>query len=128
MQEHVSVDEYISSFPSDIQRVLQEIRRTIRSAAPEAEEVISYQMPAFKLNGVLVYYAAFNDHVSLFPTGSGIKAFKDELASYKTSKGTVQFPLDKPLPLDLIKRIVEFRVKEDREKATPKGHRRAKGA
>ena len=128
MEKHAAVDKYIRSFPPDVQRTLQQIRQTIRSAAPEAEETISYQMSAFKLNGVLVYYAAFKDHVSLFPTGSGIEAFKAELASYKTSKGTVQFPLDKPVPLDLVRRIVELRVKEDREKAAPKGHRRATGA
>ncbi len=126
MEKPATVDEYIASFPPEIQRVLQEIRRTIRAAAPEAEEVISYQMPAFKQNGVLVYYAAFKDHVSLFPTGSGVEVFKDELAPYRTSKGTVQFPLDKPLPIDLIKRIIEFRVKENLSRTGKKGHPRKK--
>ncbi len=116
----MTVDDYIEAFPRDVQRVLEELRATIRSAAPGATEMISYQMPAFKLKSVLVYYAAFKDHVSLFPKASGVAAFKDELAGYKVSKGTVQFPLDKPIPLDLVRRIVRFRVKEDLAKGSVK--------
>jgi uncharacterized protein YdhG (YjbR/CyaY superfamily) len=111
-----TIDEYIKSFPPDVQDILQKIRRTIRTAAPEAEETISYQIPAFKQNGILVYFAAFKKHVGFFPTSSGINAFQKDLAPYKTSKGTVQFPLEKPIPYDLIKKIVMFRVKENLEK------------
>ncbi len=126
MNKPASVDEYIQSFPSDIQAILQEVRQVIRSAAPQAEEGISYQMPAFKLNGILVYYAAFKDHISLFPTASGVEAFKDEVTGYQTSKGTIQFPLDRPLPLDLIRRIVQFRVKESLERSSQKHGRKPK--
>lgn len=111
-----SIDEYIASAPKDVQGKLCEIRRAVHEAAPEAEEVISYRMPAFRQNGVLVYFAAFKDHIGFFPTASGVAAFKEKLAPYKTSKGTVQFPLDKPLPIGLIKEIVAFRVKEDSAK------------
>ena len=108
-----TIDQYIATFPPNIQTILQQIRQAIHEAAPEAEETISYQMPAFKQNGVLVYFAAFKDHIGFFPTGSGVEAFKDKTSSYKTGKGTIQFPLDKPVPLDLIKEIVRFRVKEN---------------
>jgi uncharacterized protein YdhG (YjbR/CyaY superfamily) len=111
-----TIDEYIKSFPPDVQDILQKIRQTIRTAAPGAEETISYQIPAFKQNGVLVYFAAFKEHIGFFPTSSGINAFKKELAPYKTSKGTVQFPIEKPIPYDLVKKIVMFRVKENLEK------------
>jgi uncharacterized protein YdhG (YjbR/CyaY superfamily) len=111
-----TIDQYIATFPPNIQTILQQIRQTIHEAAPEAEQTISYQMPAFKQNGVLVYFAAFKDHISFFPTGSGVEAFKDKLSSYKTSKGTIQFPLDKPVPLDLVKEIVRFRVSENQKK------------
>ncbi len=121
MPKYATVDEYIKTFPPDVQRVLGQIRKTIQAAAPEAEEVISYQMPAYRQNGILVYFAAFKDHIGFFPTAIGIESFKAELAGYKTSKGTVQFPLDKPMPLDLIKRIVTLRVKQNRDKAG-KGH------
>jgi len=112
-QQYESINEYIKTFPPDIQNILKKIRQTIREAAPEAEEVISYQMPAFKLNGILVYFAAHKNHIGFYPTASGITAFEDELSSYQSSKGAVQFPLDKPVPFDLIKRIVEFKVKEN---------------
>jgi uncharacterized protein YdhG (YjbR/CyaY superfamily) len=112
-----SIDEYIATFPLDIQTLLQQLRAVIHEAAPEAEETISYQMPAFRQNGVLVYFAAFKNHIGFFPTAAGIEAFKDKLSGYKTSKGTIQFPLDQPLPLDLIKEIVRARVKENKEKA-----------
>jgi len=111
-----TIDQYIATFSPTIQTILQQIRQAIHEAAPEVEETISYQMPAFKQNGVLVYFAAFKDHIGFFPTGSGVEAFKDKLSSYKTSKGTIQFPLDKPVPLDLIKEIVRFRVSENQKK------------
>ena len=114
--EYKTIDEYIKTFPADIQSILKKIRQTIQEAAPDAVEVISYQMPAFKLNGILVYFAAHKNHIGFYPTSSGIKAFKVELEPYKSSKGAVQFPLDKPIPLDLVKRIVVFRVKEKLKK------------
>jgi uncharacterized protein YdhG (YjbR/CyaY superfamily) len=110
--QYTTVDEYIKTFPADIQSVLGKMRQTIREAAPGAVEAISYQMPAFKLNGVLVYFAAHKHHIGFYPTSSGIEAFKAELAPYKWSKGAVQFPLDRPIPFDLVRRIVRFRVKE----------------
>ena len=107
------VDEYISMFPDNIQELLIELRATIKEAAPEAEEVISYQMPAYKFHGMLIYFAAFKNHIGLYPTVSGIETFKDKLSVYKGAKGSVQFPLNKLLPLDLIARIVKFRVAEN---------------
>ncbi len=112
-----SVDEYIAQFPAEIQKTMQEIRAAIRAAAPGAKEIISYQIPCYYLNGDLVYFGGFKDHISFFPTSSGVAAFKDELAPYVTSKGTIQFPLDRPIPLDLITRIVEFRLAENMKKA-----------
>ncbi len=111
-----TIDEYIASFPPNIQAILQQIRQAIHEAAPQAQETISYQMPAFKQNGVLVYFAAFKNHIGFFPTASGVEAFKDKLAAYQTSKGTIRFPIDQPLPLDLIREIVRFRVKQDMNK------------
>lgn len=108
------VDNYIAAFPANLQIRLQQIRTIIAQAAPEAKEVISYKMPAFKMNGVLVYFAAYEKHIGFYPTASGIEVFKAEFSAYKWSKGAVQFPLDKPLPLDLITKIVKFRVEEDR--------------
>ena len=111
-----NIDEYILTFPKNIQTILQELRQTIRDAAPEAKEAISYQIPTFKLNGNLVHFAAFKDHISFFPTSSGVKAFQKDLSIHETSKGTIRFPLDKPIPLDLVKQIVKFRVKENLQK------------
>ena len=108
-----TIDEYIGTFPKGIQHVLQDLRRAVRKAAPEAEEAISYQIPTFRLNGNLVHFAAFKNHIGFFPTSSGIRAFKKELSGYELSKGTVRFPLDKPLPVSLVSRIVKFRVKEN---------------
>jgi uncharacterized protein YdhG (YjbR/CyaY superfamily) len=108
-----TIDEYIKSYPEDIQVILEKLRQTIREAAPGAEEVISYRMPAFKLNGILVYFAAYKNHIGFYPTSSGINAFKSEISRYPVSKGTVQFPLDKPIPYGLVKKIVAFRVKEN---------------
>lgn len=118
-QHFKTIDEYIKTFPKEVQAILEELRQTIRKAAPEAVETISYQMPAFKLNGNLVYFAAYEHHIGFYPTSSGISSFKKELAPYKSSKGAVQFPLDKPIPFDLVTKIVEFRMKENlRKKAT----------
>jgi uncharacterized protein YdhG (YjbR/CyaY superfamily) len=108
-----TIDDYISTFPEDVQRILNDLRRTIQDAAPEAEETINYQMPTFTLNGNLVHFAAFKKHIGFYPTPSGIEAFKEELSGYKGAKGSVQFPMDEPLPLPLIRRIVEYRVKEN---------------
>ena len=111
--QYKTIDEYIKTYPTNIQSILEQMRQTIRKAAPEASEAISYQMPAFKLNGNLIYFAAFKNHIGFYPTPSGIEAFKQEFAPYKTSKGAVQFPLDKPIPYDLVEKIVLFRVKEN---------------
>jgi uncharacterized protein YdhG (YjbR/CyaY superfamily) len=107
------IDKYIAAFPKDTQELLEQLRATIRKAAPEAEEVISYQMPAFKLQGMLVYFAGHKNHIGFYPGASGIEAFKKELSDYKGAKGSVQFPPDKPLPLGLITKIVKFRVNEN---------------
>ncbi|MDF2926177.1 MAG: hypothetical protein K0R57_5091 [Paenibacillaceae bacterium] len=115
-----TVDGYISQFPEEIQDKLQALRRVIREAAPEAAEKISYQMPTFALHGNLVHFAAFKKHVGFYPAPSGIEAFKEELAVYKSSKGAVQFPLDQPVPYDLVRRIVEYRAAENMEKARSK--------
>ena len=112
-----SIDEYIATFPADIQKLLQEVRTTIKAAAPEAEEKISYQMPTFFLNGNLVHFAAFKNHIGFYPAPTGMEAFAQDLAQYKGAKGSVQFPLNKPMPLDLITRIVKYRVAENLKKA-----------
>ncbi|MGE5428865.1 MAG: iron chaperone [Methylococcaceae bacterium] len=117
-------DEYISQFPAEVQAKLQELRYVIKKAAPEAEETISYAMPAFKLKGILVYFAGHKNHIGFYPTASGIANFEKELTGYTTSKGTVQFPLNKPLPLELIKMIVEYRVAENLQKAELKKKRK----
>jgi uncharacterized protein YdhG (YjbR/CyaY superfamily) len=108
-----TMDEYIAQFPAKIQDKLQKLRQTIKESAPEAGETIRYRIPTFTLHGNLVHFAAFRDHISFFPTSSGVVAFRDELSGYKTSKGTIQFPLDKPIPFDLVRKIVKFRVKEN---------------
>jgi uncharacterized protein YdhG (YjbR/CyaY superfamily) len=108
-----TIDEYIAMFPCDVQAILEELRQTIRDSAPDAEEVISYQMPAFRLNGILVFFAAFKSHIGFYPTSSGVSVFRKELSSYEVSKGTIRFPIDEPLPFDLIKKIVRYRVKEN---------------
>lgn len=111
-----SIEEYISNWPENIQEILRKLQGTIKRAAPKAEELISYNMPAFQFHGILVWYAAYKKHIGFYPRGSGIESFKSELAGYKTSKGAVQFPIDRPLPLNLIAKIVKFRVKENLEK------------
>lgn len=110
-----NIDEYIAAFPHNVQNRLQEIRNTIKQAAPDAEETIKYAMPAFTLNGNLVYFAGFKNHIGFYPVPSGIKAFEQELSVFKTGKGSVRFPLDQPMPLDLIARIVKFRVQKNLE-------------
>lgn len=118
--KHKNVDEYISGFQPEIQVFLETMRSTIKKAAPETTEVISYNMPAYRQNGVLVYFAAGKNHIGFYPTTTPIRVFEEELKEYKTSKGAIQFPLDKPLPLKLITKIVAFRIQEDKEKAAKK--------
>ena len=108
-----SIDEYIESFPKETKLILQQMRMIIKKAAPDAIEVISYQMPAFKLNKVLVYFAAYKNHIGFYPTGAGIAAFENDLTNFKWSKGAIQFPLDQPLPKELISKIVRFKVNQD---------------
>ena len=108
-----TIDEYIKAFPRETQKILEEIRSTIKAAAPDAQEKISYQMPTFFLNGNLVHFAAFKNHIGFYPVPTGIAKFKKELSVYEQGKGSVQFPLDQPMPLDLITRIVKFRVNEN---------------
>ncbi|HUI93765.1 MAG TPA: DUF1801 domain-containing protein [Chitinivibrionales bacterium] len=114
------IDDYITGFPGDIQDKLQKIRAVIRKAVPGAQEVMSYQMPAFKQNGILIYFAAFSDHVSIFPTSSGVAKFKKELKEYETTKGTIKIPLHKPIPYGLISRITKFRFRESSQKGKKK--------
>ena len=108
-----SIDEYIATVPKEIQEKLEELRAVIKEVVPEAQEKISYQMPTFTLKGNLVHFAAFKNHIGFYPTPSGITAFDDELAIYKRAKGSVQFPINQPLPLELIRKIVKFRVEEN---------------
>jgi uncharacterized protein YdhG (YjbR/CyaY superfamily) len=115
-----TIDEYIAGFPKDVQGTLRKVRTTIRKAAPGAQETISYQIPTFKLNGMLISFAAFSKHIGLYPAPSGSERFNRELAVYRTSKATVKFPLDKPVPYALVTRIVKLRVKANREKAAAK--------
>jgi uncharacterized protein YdhG (YjbR/CyaY superfamily) len=119
-----TIDEYIADFPPDVQAILQKIRLTIRKAAPDAKETISYQMPTFTLNGNLVHFAAFKTHIGFYPVPTGIAQFKTELAAYKQGKGSVQFPLDQPIPYGLISKIVKFRVKENLAKAAAKAKKK----
>ncbi len=112
-----AVDDYFAGVPADVREHLSALRKTIAQAAPQAEELISYKIPAFRFHGMLVWYAAFKNHIGFYPKSSGIKAFERELSAYPYAKGSVRFPLDRPLPLDLISRIVIFRVRENLEKA-----------
>lgn len=114
-----NVDEYISWFPKDTQKLLLDIRNIIKKIAPQAEETISYNIPAFKLNGILIYFAGFQKHVSIYPAPREVEQFKEELKNYKGGKGTIQFSLNSDLPLDLIKRIIEFRISENNKKLKP---------
>jgi uncharacterized protein YdhG (YjbR/CyaY superfamily) len=113
-----TIDEYIASFPPEIREILEKIRSTIRKTVPDATEAIAYGIPTFRLNGNLVHFAAFKNHIGFFPTSSGIAAFRNELSSYTTSKGTVQFPLDMPIPYDLVEAITVYRAAENRKKKT----------
>ena len=119
-----TIDEYIAGFPHEVQEILEKIRKTIRTAAPDAEETIKYRMPTFTLKGNLVHFAAFRKHVGFYPVPTGIEGFRNELSVYEGGKGSVKFPLDKPIPLDLIGKIVEFRVKENLERAEAKGKKK----
>jgi uncharacterized protein YdhG (YjbR/CyaY superfamily) len=120
----ISIDEYIATFPEEIQKILEELRATIKAAAPDAEEKISYQMPTFTLKGNLVHFAAFKNHIGLYPTPSGTQAFKHELSIYQGAKGSIKFPIEKPLPLELISKIVKFRVAENLKNAKDKSSKR----
>ena len=115
MQTFKDIDSYISEQAVDVRDRLEQIRQVVKTSAPKAEEVISYGMPAFKYHGMLVYFAAFKNHIGFYALPSGNDAFQKELSAYKQGKGSIQFPLDKPIPLTLIKKIVKFRVKENIE-------------
>ena len=115
-----TIDEYIAGFPADTQAILEKVRTTIRDAAPGAAETIDYAIPTFTLKGNLVHFAAFKKHIGFYPAPTGIEEFKDELSVYGWARGTVKFPLDKPIPYDLIRRIVKFRVRENLERAKRK--------
>ena len=117
MNKPTDIDAYISDFPESTQKLLQEVRSIVKQAAPQAAEVISYGMPAFRQDGMLVYFAAFKNHIGFYPIPSAIDAFKEDLSAFKCTKGSVHFPLDKPLPAELITRIVTFRLSENRQKA-----------
>lgn len=114
------IDEYIANFPPDVQKVLQKVRKIIRKVAPDAQEKINYGIPTFTLNGNLVHYAGFKNHIGFYPTPSGIEKFKSELSKYEGAKGSVKFPLDQPIPYELIQKITEFRVQEQKAKAKKK--------
>lgn len=115
-----NIDEYIGAFPNDVQEILEKVRMTIQKAAPDTKEKISYSMPAFEQNGIVVYFAAYKNHIGLYALPSGHEAFAEELSKYKSGKGSVQFPLKEKMPYDLITKIVKFRVKENLEKAKKK--------
>jgi uncharacterized protein YdhG (YjbR/CyaY superfamily) len=122
-----TIDEYVASFPEDVQAALEQVRATIREAAPEAAEAISYGIPTFKLNGKnLVHFGGFKSHIGFYPTPTGIESFKKELSAYKEGKGSVQFPLDQPMPLDLINRMVRYRVEQMAGKAAKKATEKPK--
>jgi uncharacterized protein YdhG (YjbR/CyaY superfamily) len=117
---YTTIDEYIAGFPEEIQKKLKELRAVIKETVPEATEKISYQMPTFYLNGNLVHFAAFTKHIGFYPAPTGLEAFKDEIAQYPHSKGAVQFPLNKPIPFDLVRQIVVYRISENAKKASVK--------
>lgn len=119
-----NIDQYIAGFPVEVQEILEKIRSTIHESAPDAEETISYQMPTFTLKGNLVHFAAYKHHIGFYPTPSGIEKFKKEISAYKWAKGSVQFPLDQPIPYDLISRIASFRVTENFAKAEAKSKKK----
>jgi len=119
-----NIDEYIAGFPPEIQEILEKIRLTIRKAAPKAEETIKYMIPTFTLNGSLVHFAAYKNHIGFYPAPKGIDAFREELSVYEGGKGTVRFPLDKPIPYALISKIVKFRVMQNLDRAAAKGKKK----
>ena len=119
-----NIDEYIANFPTHIREILEKLRDTIRKAAPEAEETINYAIPTFTLKGNLVHFAAFQNHIGFYPAPSGIEAFKKELSIYEGAKGSIKFPIDKPLPLGLVTKIVKFRMKENLERAKTKAKKK----
>jgi uncharacterized protein YdhG (YjbR/CyaY superfamily) len=123
-QASKDIDGYISQFPADVQAILEQVRSTIRHAAPEAKETLSYRMPAFKQRGILVYFAAWKEHIGLYPPISGDKALEKAVARYAGPKGNLQFPLDEPIPYDLIERIVKLRVAQDTAKAAEQRKKR----
>lgn len=124
MKKTADIDEYIAGFPSDVQKILERIRTTIKKAAPDAEEAIKYGIPTFTLKGNLVHFAAYKNHIGFYPAPRAIEKFKKELSRYEGGKGTIQFPLDKPIPFPLISRIVKFRVKDHLERSKTKGKKR----
>ena len=123
-QQPTTIDEYIADFPENVQPHLEKVRAAIRKAAPDAEEAIKYSMPTFVLNGNLIHFAGWTNHVGLYPGSKPIETFKDELAKYEISKGTVRFPLDKPIPLALIGKITKYCVKRNAERAAAKKHKK----
>jgi uncharacterized protein YdhG (YjbR/CyaY superfamily) len=124
MKKVNTVGEYLYALPPRLRDRVASLRKAISHAAPQAEEVISYNMPAFKWNGMLVWYAAFKQHIGFYPKASALVAFKSELAPYKTSKGAVQFPIEKPIPTNLVKKIVKFRLKENESESRKRGNER----
>ena len=124
MAKAANIDDYISTFPDDVQAILGKVRETIRRAAPEATETISYMMPAFRQHGILVYFAAWKSHIGMYPPISCDKTLENYLARYAGPNGNLQFPLDEPMPFDLIERIVKRRVKQDAAKAAAKRKKR----
>ncbi|MFC5530953.1 iron chaperone [Cohnella yongneupensis] len=124
--EFTSTDEYIATFSPDVQHILQRVREAIKEAAPDATEKISYQMPAFALHGNLVYFAAYKNHIGFYPASTGLNAFQEEIAPYRSGKGTLQFPIAQPIPFDLIKKIVSYRVAQNIEKAAAKAKTKKK--
>lgn len=126
MESYSTIDEYIAGFPESTREILEQVRATIRQAVPDAEEAICYGIPTFKLKGNLVHFAGYKNHIGFYPGASGIETFKEMLSAYELSKGTVQFPIDKPIPFSLITKIVNFRVKENVKKAEEKVKRKSK--
>jgi len=116
MKEYTNINAFIADFPEEVQKILEQIRETIQQAAPDATEAIKYGMPTFVLNGNLVHFAAYKNHIGFYPAPTGIEAFIDELAPYRTGKGTIQFPIGQPIPFDLIEKVVKFRVEENLKK------------
>lgn len=125
MEKAVSIEAFISQYPPAVQKIMQQVRKTILQAAPMAEECISYGIPSFKYHGNLVHFSAYDKHIGFYPGAAGIENFKEEIAKYKWAKGSVQFPLDKPIPYGLIKKITSFRVKQNEAKAAAKGRKPA---